>query len=255
MEDRRFGREKDSHQNAGSDMPEKLWFIDKQTGEKAVVTAEKAGNGKLSFFYKGKRYTFSADLLGKRIFACSSETLKKERCQPKKLFYRGECFQLENGRWISNNGDIPKDQYQERLSKLYRKRCKHYGHSTKELIEFAKNQMKDVDGINTSIRSLEIAIVQATADEAKEFLATLCSLYRQKGLSAAAVSLYDYAMGEYGWRVETVPFLTSVSAALMDVGNIDGAERLKKKAFSKGGRSDAMLKAFLKRFDAETRIE
>lgn len=236
-------------------MPEKLWFIDKQTGEKAVVTAEKAGNGKLSFFYKGKRYTFSADLLGKRIFACSSETLKKERCQPKKLFYRGECFQLENGRWISNNGDIPKDQYQERLSKLYRKRCKHYGHSTKELIEFAKNQMKDVDGINTSIRSLEIAIVQATADEAKEFLATLCSLYRQKGLSAAAVSLYDYAMGEYGWRVETVPFLTSVSAALMDVGNIDGAERLKKKAFSKGGRSDAMLKAFLKRFDAETRIE
>lgn len=255
MEDRRFGRKKDSHQNAGSDMPEKLWFIDKQTGEKAVVTAEKAGNGKLSFFYKGKRYTFSPELLGKRIFVCSSGALKKEKHQPKKLFYRGECFQLENGRWISNNGDIPKGRYQERLSELYRKRCKYYGRPAKELIAFAKSQRGDVDGINTAVRTLEIALLRATADEAKEFLATLCSLYRQKGSSAAAVSLYDYAMGEYGWRVETVPFLTSVSAALMDVGNIGGAEKLKRKAFSMGGRSDAMLRSFANRFDAETKVE
>lgn len=255
MEDQRFEKTPDSHQNAGSDTPQKLWFIDKHTGEKVVVVVESADNGKISFSYEGKQYTFSADLLGKRIFAYSSGTLEKEHSQPKKLFYRGACFQLENGQWTSSSGDIPKNRYQERLSELYRKRCRHYGRSVKELIAFAKSQRKDVDGINTAIHALEIALVQATADEAREFLATLCSLYRQEGLSAAAISLYDYVTGEYGWRAESVPFLTSVSAAFMDAGDIDMAERLKKKAFSMSGGKDAKLKAFADRFDGEMRIE
>lgn len=233
--------------------PQKLWFIDKNTGKKVVVAAEGTENGKISFSYQGKEYTFSMNLLGKRVFTCAPET--QEKHPVKEIFYRGEYFRLENDQWTSNTGSVPKGKYQKRLSDLYQKRCRHYSRPVKELAAFAQEQKKDVDGINASIRALEIAVLQATAREAKGFLAILCSLYRQVGFSSAAVLLYDYAVEKYGNQIETLPLLTSISAAFMDIGDLDMADRIKQKAFALGGGDDAHFTAFAHRYDAETRLE
>ena len=53
--------------------PQKLWFIDKNIGEKAVVSAEKIENGKITFSYQGKQYTIPVSMLGKKVYACLPE--------------------------------------------------------------------------------------------------------------------------------------------------------------------------------------
>lgn len=228
---------------------ERIWFIDKNTGEKVVAAVEKREDGKISFSYQGKHHTFSESLLGERVHLCPPETRELEE-----LFYQGEYFSRENGRWTAADGSVPREKYQRRLSQLYLARCGHYGHSVKELSAFARGQIKDAEGINTAVRALEIALLKASAREARGFLPTLCSLYRRAGIPSAAISLYDYAVEKYGSGVETAALLTSVSAAYMDVGNINAAERTKNKAFALGG-GDENLSAFMQRFDAETRLE
>lgn len=246
--------------------PQKLWFVDKNTGEKAIVAAEYDGLGNLSFSYQGKRHTIPVSMLGNRIYVYlpgkpqekkepqeKREPQKKEEPN-KELFYQGEYFRFESGKWVSHNGSIPKEKYQQRLSDVYQKRCKHYSHSVKELVAFARKQKKDTDGINTAIRAFEIALPQATAGQASSFLATLCSLYRQTGASSAAISLYDYAVEKHGKRVETSPFLTSVAAAFMDAGDIEMADILRRKLAAQD-MDNEKLTNFTRRFDAETRLE
>lgn len=233
--------------------PQKLWFVDKNSGEKVVVAAVATVDGKISFSYQGKKYAFPPSLLGKRIHTLTPEM--QEKPSVKEVFYLGEYFRLENDRWTSSTGCVPKEKYQKRLSALYQKRCKDYRCPVKELAAFAREQRRDADGIDAAISALEIAMLQATAGDAKGFLAILCSLYRQAGFSGAAVSLFDYAVGKYGSQIETSPFLTSVSAAYMDIGNISMADKVKKKAFALGGSDDAKLTAFAHRYNAETRLE
>ncbi len=235
--------------------PQKLWFIDKSTGEKAVVDAERTENGKLSFFYQGKRYVIPVSMLGNRIYACLPEKTQKKEPLKREIFYQGEYFELKNDQWVSSNGSIPKDKYQSKLSNLYQKRHKHYNHPVKELALFARKQERNAAGTNTAIRALEIAMLRANTEEAKGFLATLCSLYRRVGLSNAVVSLYEYAVDRYGKQVETPPFLTSVSAAFMDIGDIEMADIMRNKASLLRGGDDAKLTNFAQRFDAETRLE
>lgn len=235
--------------------PRKLWFIDKNTGEKAVVAAECVNPGKLSFCYQGKRYAIPVSMLGNRIYGCLPEKPQEKETPSKEIFYQGEHFRFKNGQWVSNNGSIPKETYQGRLSNLYEKRCKHYSHPVKELVSFARKQARNADGINTAIRTLEIATLRATSREAKDFLATLCSLYRRAGLPNAVASLYDYAVGKYGKQVETPPFLTSVSAAFMDIGDIEMADIMRNKASLLSGGDDAKLTHFSRRFDTETQFE
>ena len=159
--------------------PQKLWFIDKNTGEKAVVSAEKIENGKITFSYQGKQYTIPVSMLGKKVYACLPEKPQAKGSVEKEIFYQGEYFKWVNDQWVSSSGYILKEKYQNRLSSLYQKRRGHYGHPVKDLIAFARKQGKDEVGIHTAIRSLEIAMLRASAGEAKSFLATLCSLYRQ----------------------------------------------------------------------------
>ncbi len=242
-------------ENGDTYKPQKLWFIDKVTGKKTVVDAERTENEKISFSYQGKQYVIPASMLGNRICACLPEKPQKEESLKREIFYQGEYFEMKNGQWISNNGSIPKDKYQSKLSNLYQKRHKHYNHPVKELTAFARKQERNAVGINTAIRTLEIAMLRANTGEAKGFLATLCSLYRQVGLPNAVVSLYDYAVGKYGKQVETPPFLTSVSAALMDIGDIEMADIMRNKASLLSGGDDAKLTNFTRRFDAETQLE
>ena len=235
--------------------PQKLWFIDKNTGEKAVVDAERAENGKISFSYQGKQHIIPASMLGNRIYACLPKRPPKKEPPKREIFYLGEYFKVVNGHWTSSSGGVPKDKYQIRLSDLYRKRCRHYNHPAKELAAFARKQRKDAEGINTAIRALEIAMLRASAGEAKGFLAMLCGLYRRAGTPNAVVSLYDYAIGKYGKQVETPPFLTVVSAAFMDIGDIEMADIMRNKASLLSGGNDEMLTNFARRFDAETQLE
>ena len=234
--------------------PQKLWFIDKITGEKAVVDVERIENGKITFSYQGKQYTIPVSMLGKRVYVCLPEKPQAKCSVEKEIFYQGEYFKWVNDQWVSSSGYSPKEKYQNRLSNLYQKRREHYNRPAKELIAFARKQEKDADGILTAIRALETAMLRASAGEAKGFLATLCSLYRQTGSSNAVVSLYDYVAKKYGQRVETAPFLTSVSAAFMDIGDIGMANRAKNKAFALSG-GDVKLEAFSQRFLAETRLD
>lgn len=252
--------------------PQKLWFVDKNTGEKAVVTAEYDGLGNLSFSYQGKRHTIPVSMLGNRIYVYlpgkpqeKREPQEKKEPQEKRvpqkkegsnkeLFYQGEYFRFEAGKWVSHNGSIPKEKYQQRLSDVYQKRCKHYNHSVKELVAFARKQKKDTDGIDTAIRAFEIALPQATAEQASSFLATLCSLYRQTGMPSAVISLYDFAVRKYGKRVKTTPFLTSVAAAFMDTGDIEMAGILKRELVARDNGNEKLAN-FTQRFDAETRLE
>ena len=220
-----------------------------------MVAAECVDPGKLSFCYQGKRHTIPVSMLGNRIYACLPEKPQEKETPAKEIFYQGEHFRFKNDQWVSNNGSIPKERYQGRLSNLYEKRCKHYAHPVKELVAFARKQARDADGINTAIRTLEIATLRATFGEAKGFLATLCSLYRRAGLPNAVVSLYDYAVGKYGKQVETPPFLTSVSAAFMDIGDIEMADIMRSKASLLIGGDDAKLTHFSRRFDTETQFE
>lgn len=125
----------------------------------------------------------------------------------------------------------------------------------KELVTFARKQERNAVGINTAIRTLEITMLRANTGEAKAILATLCSLYRRVGLSNAVVSLYDYAVGKYGKHVETPPFLTSVSAAFMDIADIEMADIMRNKASLLSGGDDAKLTNFAQRFDTETQLE
>lgn len=235
--------------------PQRLWFIDKVTGKKVVVDAERTTNGKISFLYQGKRYVIPVSMLGNRIYACLPERPQKKEMLKREIFYQGEYFERKNGQWVSSNGNIPKDKYQSKLSNLYQKRHKHYNHPAKELTVFARKQKKDVDGINTTIRALEIAMLRASAEEAKGFLATLCSLYRQTGSSNAAAALYEYSAKKYGKQIESVPFLTSAAAAFMDIGNIGMAGSLRNKALARSGKNDENLAGFGRRFDAETRLD
>lgn len=235
--------------------PQKLWFIDKNTGEKAVVSAEKIENGKITFSYQGKQYTIPVSMLGKKVYACLPEKPQAKGSVEKEIFYQGEYFKWVNDQWVSSSGYIPKEKYQNRLSSPYQKRREHYGHPVKDLIAFARKQGKDEVGIHTAIRSLEIAMLRASAGEAKSFLATLCSLYRQTNSPNAVISVYDYVAKKYGQQVETAPFLTSVSAAFMDIGDIEMANRVKNKAFTLSGGNDIKLEAFSQRFQAETRLD
>ena len=98
-------------------------------------------------------------------------------------------------------------------------------------------------------------MLRASAGEAKSFLATLCSLYRQTNSPNAVIYVYDYVAKKYGQQVETAPFLTSVSAAFMDIGDIEMANRMKNKAFTLSGGNDIKLEAFSQRFQAETRLD
>lgn len=234
---------------------QKLWFIDKNTGEKAVVSTEKIENSKITFSYQGKQYTIPVSMLGKRVYACLPEKPQAKGSAEKEIFYQGEYFKWVNDQWVSSSGYIPKEKYQNRLSCLYQKRREHYNHPVKELVAFARKQGKDEDGIHTAIRSLEIAMPRASAGEAKSFLATLCSLYRQTNSPNAVISVYDYVAKKYGRQVETAPFLTSVSAAFMDIGDMDMANRVKNKAFTLSGGNDIKLDAFSQRFQAETRLD
>ena len=232
---------------------QKLWFIDKNTGENAVVAAEKTENGAFSFFYQGKRYTVPVELVGKRIYICTPEKPReKERLE--EIFYHGEYFKRVDGQWVSGSGIVPKGKYQSKLSDLYQKRCRHYHHPVEELTAFARKQQKDAAGIQTAIRALEIAMPRASAGEVRGFLALLCGLYRRAGIPSASTSLYDYAMGKYGRRAVSQPFLTSVSAAFMDVGDLEMADIVSRRAFALDG-GDAELDAFSQRFRAATRPE
>lgn len=148
---------------------QKLWFIDKNTGEKAVVSAEKIENGKITFSYQGKQYTIPVSMLGKKVYACLPEKPQAKGSVEKEIFYQGEYFKWVNDQWVSSSGYIPKEKYQNRLSSLYQKRREHYGHPVKDLIAFARKQGKDEVGIHTAIRSLEIAMLRASAGEAKSF--------------------------------------------------------------------------------------
>ena len=242
-------------ENGDTYKPQKLWFIDKNTGEKAVVDAEKTENGKISFSYQGKQYIIPVSMLGNRICAYLPEKSQKQEMLKREIFYQGEYFELKNGQWVSNNGSTPKDKYQSKLSNLYQKRHKHYNHPVKELAAFARKQERNAAGTTIAIRTLEIAMLRANIGEAKSFLATLCSLYRRAGRPNAVVSLYDYAVGKYGKHVETPPFLTSVSAAFMDIGDIEMADIMRNKASLLIGGDDAKLTNFTQRFDAETRLE
>ena len=245
--------------------PQKLWFTDKHTGEEVVVDTEKIENGEISFSYRGKQYVIPVSMLGNRIYVylpgkprkiAKSKIEEPKIEEPlKEIFYQGEYFKLENDRWISDRGIEPKGKYQKRLSDLYQKRYEHYNHLVEELVTFARKQRKDVEGINTAIRTLEIAMLRANAGEARGFLAMLCSLYRQVGASNAAAELYVYSVKKYGKRVETPQFLISAAAAFMDIGNIGMAGELKNKAFAKTGRDDEKLTNFGWRFVAETRLE
>ena len=64
----------------------KLWFIDKNTGEKAVVAAECVDPGKLSFCYQGKQYTIPVSMLGNRIYACLPEKPQEKETPQKEIF-------------------------------------------------------------------------------------------------------------------------------------------------------------------------
>lgn len=99
-------------ENGDTYKPQKLWFIDKNTGEKAVVDAKRTENGKLSFFYRGKQYVIPVSMLGNRIYACLPEKPQKEETFKREIFYQGEYFELKNGQWVSNKGSVPKDKYQ-----------------------------------------------------------------------------------------------------------------------------------------------
>ena len=72
--------------------PQKLWFIDKNTGEKAVVSAEKIENGKITFSYQGKQYTIPVSMLGKKVYACLPEKPQAKGSAEKEIFYQGEYF-------------------------------------------------------------------------------------------------------------------------------------------------------------------
>ena len=100
--------------------PQKLWFIDKNTGEKAVVSAEKIENGKITFSYQGKQYTIPVSMLGKKVYACLPEKPQAKGSVEKEIFYQGEYFKWVNDQWVSSSGYIPKEKYQNRLSSLYR---------------------------------------------------------------------------------------------------------------------------------------
>lgn len=246
---------KEISRSEGSGVPQKLWFIDKQTGVKAVVDAEKTENGRIVFSYQGRQYSFQEAILGTRVHVCPPETKPEKKHPVKEVFYQGEYFRFDNCRWVSDNGGVPKEKYQQRLSDVYQKRRRHYCHSVKALVAFARKQKKDASGMRTAIRALEIALLNATAGQARGFLAILCGLYRQTGASSAAISLYDYAVRKFGRQVETMYFLTSVSAAFMDVGDIEMAEILKNKAFARIGGNDDKLMGLTRRFNAETRLE
>ena len=224
--------------------------------------------GSLNYIFRfdtlGSRLSFKADYLHQNVDRNydydTRDFSRPEDAEPFSTELRRERYKLlhfrfKNGQWVSNNGSIPKETYQGRLSNLYEKRCKHYSHPVKELVSFARKQARNADGINTAIRTLEIATLRATSREAKGFLATLCSLYRRAGLPNAVASLYDYAVGKYGKQVETPPFLTSVSAAFMDIGDIEMADIMRNKASLLIGGDDAKLTHFSRRFDTETQFE
>ena len=194
-------------------------------------------------------------MLGKRIYACLPKKTQAKSRAEKEIFYQGEYFKQVSGQWVSGNGYTPKAKYQNRLSNLYQKRREHYNPPVKELIALAQKQKKDEAGLHTAICALEIAMLRANASEANVFLATLYSLYRQTGSPSSAVSLCNHTVKKYGRRIETVPFLTSVSAAFMDIGDIEMANRVKGRAFVLSGGEDIMLGAFTQRFHAETRLD
>ena len=74
--------------------PQKLWFIDKNTGEKAVVSAEKIENGKITFSYQGKQYTIPVSMLEKRSMPVCRKSRRPKVVSKKRYSIKGS---ISNG--------------------------------------------------------------------------------------------------------------------------------------------------------------
>lgn len=93
--------------------PRKLWFIDKNTGKKAVVAAECVNPGKLSFCYQGKRYAIPVSMLGNRIYGCLPEKPQEKETPSKEIFYQESTLDSRTANGYQTTAVFPRRHIKE----------------------------------------------------------------------------------------------------------------------------------------------
>ena len=152
----------------------------------------------------------------------------------------GELF-FFNGKWKRYDNKIYSMKYQDKLSKLFDKRFLFCKLPTELLIERAR-EAKDSKKYDIAISYFEIALLKSSICEVSDYISELTSLYRKCHKPNAVIELYKYICKKHKSFYFPNSFLTSLSAAYLDIGNKEKALQYAGEVYGKlGAKKDKEL--------------
>lgn len=209
-----------------------LWFIDKETSKEVQVTINEVFKDTFTFIYKGKIIKCSKKKIGNGIYKHSKNNAK--------IFFMGELFFFDE-KWKRYDNKIYSMKYQDKLSKLFDKRFLFCKLPTELLIERAR-EAKDSKKYDIAISYFEIALLKSSICEVSDYISELTSLYRKCHKPNAVIELYKYICKKHKSFYFPNSFLTSLSAAYLDIGNKEKALQFAGEVYGRlGGKKDKEL--------------
>lgn len=190
-----------------------MWFVDKKTLEEVQIRIIEVSEENFIFNYNGKTIKCSKEKIGNGIYKHSKNNAK--------IFYMGELF-FFNKKWSRYDDKIYGVKFQEKLSKTYDKRFPFGKFTTVQLIERAR-KAKDAKKYDIAKSYFEIALLKSSISEASNYISELASLYRKLHRPNAVIELYKYICKRHKNFYFPNSFLTSLSAAYLDIGNKEKA--------------------------------
>ncbi len=209
-----------------------LWFVDKKTRKEVQVTINDVFDESFTFNYKGKTIKCSKKKIGNGIYKHSKSNAK--------IFYMGELFFFD-GKWKRYDNKIYSAKYQDKLSKIFDKRFPFSELATLLLIERAR-KAKESKKYDIAISYFEIALLKSSISEVLNYISELTSLYRKCHRPNAVIELYKYICKKHKSFYFPNSFLTSLSAAYLDIGNKEKALQYAGEVYGRmGGKKDKEL--------------
>lgn len=149
------------------------------------------------------------------------------------LFYNGNIYtRRRNGRWTLRNEVVP-ETMQRTLQREW-ERIQKYEEWPLEVLWEEGGRAQNAGDWHGAIRYYEEALKREPArNEIHYMLASLSSCYRKVKEPEKCIALlehYDGRNTEFDMPYISAPFLTSVSAAYMDLGNVEKARETANRA-------------------------
>lgn len=189
---------------------QKLWFTDKLSNKKAVITVSSVLCDHFTFTYNGKTVRCPFAKLDNGIYFVNPHSKKT-------VFHLGELAVFD-AEWKRYDHTAYKHAYQNNLEQLYTVRQKYLHFNAQELVQLAHMAVQQGQP-SRAVSFFETAMIVAYSNEVRGFIAELSSLYRRFHRPNASIALYKYISSEYKDFSFPPQFLTSLAAAYLDTGN------------------------------------